>query len=494
MKGGLINSDIITTLVKELMNRFKKINKGYYQESFSTEDKLASPESTYARDVSELIGGLDNRYKPLPLLNWDQKNDYTNIDVVFKNRMYSIKEVRYEYNVEGTILKKFTSTRTISRIVKETFKKPFSILKKEFKIDNEIEDILFKVNDKDMEEKIFTNNALSVSLKKLDKNDEKNIVDRVFTIESEDKLYKFENVSIKDLTIYKYDKVIFVSGLGCSIQEYTNKYLDELSNRYNLPFGITDEICHNLDKTLEDILSLWIKNTLFLTNYVISDPLTNNSAFNDHKEKIKEYLRKGKRVLLVGFSFGGAVVNKLAMDLNVEEPNERVLQNLTCYSCSSIFVAPFSKINKINITNFLLLGDVAQKLNGQYEPLPEKIDSYNKCVKYTHQFRINDNKQPNSSVKWIDVYDDDNSRFLDKKRTKLLELKTYTSYLDANKYLGYIQDTVFGKTNILSDTVTLLTYLPSYLIPTVVLLLGTNEEWEIHNMSYVMRCFIPMNM
>lgn len=241
-----------------------------------------------------------------------------------------------------------------------------------------------------------------------------------------------------------------IFGLGCDVRIERNiQTASSYNNAKVLKFEQkkiaelvkcnTDDVtivCNSFIDPISNIISLWASNTL--TYGLLSKNLNNLEKTNEFQNLLNsvtfnlnnDSVYNGiKRVYVHGDSFGGAMANQLAIVLqnkaNLDKDfMQKMKSKLVIRTFGSIFIPPFNSIKDVNITNYLALNDVAQRLNFQTEPKHEEItEKYNigtveyrynigtvEYIDYTgaNFFIKIKSKDNNDSVVWIDHYTDDN--------------------------------------------------------------------------------------
>ena len=262
----------------------------------------------------------------------------------------------------------------------------------------------------------------------------------------------FDTLGFLDKTpIHTNIKFYKILGLGCDLSiernlqtasSYNNAkgYISEQKKIAELVKCNTDDVtivCNSFIDPISNIISLW--SSKMLTYGLLSknlNNLENTKEFQNLLHSVTFYLNNDslnndsiKRVYVHGDSFGGAMANQLAIVLqnkaNLDEDfMQKMKSKLVIRTFGSIFIPPFDSIKDVNITNYLALNDVAQRLNFQTEPKHEKItERYNiGTVEYRYNigpveyidymgsnfFIKIKSKDNNDSVVWIDHYKDGN--------------------------------------------------------------------------------------
>jgi len=160
---------------------------------------------------------------------------------------------------------------------------------------------------------------------------------------------------------------------------YENSRIKMVKTDIAEKIGLMEEniqvICNNLDSAFSNIAALWIKSRVPFIQSFYNMPVDNNASYKNMKFSVISDIEKGKRVFIKGHSFGGAIVNRLAISLqnyarsNPDSDFTRNLSKLFILAVASIYVAPYHLINKIPIYNAMNTGDVAIKVNGYHVPI-----------------------------------------------------------------------------------------------------------------------------
>jgi len=494
IKGG-VDINVINYFTDLLLSRFKEANQPVDLEQIDKSVKL--PDYQYGG-----LAGLKGKYQNLPFYGEDL-NKYIGMNVVNmeSKNMSTIKNVRYNcmvtYSIKDgqTYIKKTQNYEEAKKYIKQEYQIDIPTIE-ELKQNKFTRTLIKEVTDtkpvipkKYIFNNLFGSKTLPTKLKieiVIEQLKPDNCI-LTFDIESNNSPGIIKTMKYDKLKTFQYDKIYIVYGMGCDLKKElsTERLLYNISKYYDIPYGVLEIICHDFTETLRNILFLWVQNIIFLSRNVIGLPLTNIVFLNDYYTKILTELKNNKKILLLGNSFGGAIVNRIAMEIN--ESLEQQSKNLEIIAFSSIFVAPYSKVNKINLTNFLILGDVAQKLNSQFEPLPQSIENYDSISTDDYTFRIN--RDFNKTIRWVDIYNKNNERYFEQISFKsLLNYDNYAPYLDGSNYLNYFQKTFSNESSLLQDTSKLLYDIPYKLSrSTLNNLIGSEIEWTIHNLGLMDR-------
>jgi hypothetical protein len=278
---------------------------------------------------------------------------------------------------------------------------------------------------------------------------------------------KEENEIFRDITPTS-KKFYQIYGMSCdnniernieNVNVYKESKLKEIKLKFVNELKLNEEdvhlVCDKRTRAIHNIIALWLnKQNTFGELFHQSLPLNHSRVFTNIVDNIIEDLKQGNQVYVNGNSFGGAIANHLAIQmqemLNAISTDDslktNISKNFKISAFGSIFVAPFEKIKDINITNYLALGDVAQKLNNIPEPGPNELGTLQKIndpeawedimnifdkgevMKTTYLIKQGNydilrtlnvyfkrkEKEQQSSVVWIDHYLNEKERFIDR--------------------------------------------------------------------------------
>lgn len=235
----------------------------------------------------------------------------------------------------------------------------------------------------------------------------------------------FRDITPTNIAFYQ------IYGLGCDFviernleqaQKYNDSYLKQFQSGIAHTIKSNDEdvhiICNHKLDPIYNIIALWTGRKLSADSFLSElSNLENTKEFTSLLENVKRDLGLGKNVYVNAHSFGGAMSNQLAIALQkIANQDSSFMQkmktNLTIRTFGSIFIAPLASVKDVNITNYLALDDVAQKLNGRIEPNPNDFVatfpiSYSPQYKGAKTFVKITGKSNHDSVVWIDHYLDD---------------------------------------------------------------------------------------
>jgi hypothetical protein len=120
-------------------------------------------------------------------------------------------------------------------------------------------------------------------------------------------------------------------------------------------------------------------------------------------ESIKHDIASGNIVYIYGYSYGGAIANKIATVLqrDSKELLDKLKNQLFITTCGSPFIANFDSINQINITNYLHIGDgIVKTYSGQVEPDINELEETLEINNVKKSFQATPPKN-DSSVIWV---------------------------------------------------------------------------------------------
>jgi hypothetical protein len=153
--------------------------------------------------------------------------------------------------------------------------------------------------------------------------------------------------------------IYFVNGLGCYglSEEQENVYKTWISSWGNVPQENIKYKCHKTSSALKCIVK----------TYFSSMPLQESNFVNNLADEITADISNTayKNVLVLGHSFGGAIVNRIAeiFNTNYTQARSTIYNKLSMAAFGSIYIPAYNNIENINIINYLSNSDVAMKCN-----------------------------------------------------------------------------------------------------------------------------------
>jgi len=182
---------------------------------------------------------------------------------------------------------------------------------------------------------------------------------------------------MENITIY------IVVGLGCKFENF-----EKIEEEYKFIYNFFSEI------KKERIKIRCPKTTSALYNitrtYCNLPPLKQSFFVKSLMEEVLEDAKTGNDVYVFGFSYGGAIVNRMAElihDMNIEKNNTLGQPNIMMATFGSIYFAKKDKVRSVSILNYISIGDVAFLCNKfvgrlRFEDLTYAIYFSNETNKY----------------------------------------------------------------------------------------------------------------
>ena len=176
---------------------------------------------------------------------------------------------------------------------------------------------------------------------------------------------------------------IFVNGLGCNQiyydvfgrkkKEAAKNIVMRYSQFFQIPKKNIHTFCDLTVSALKQIINIHFKKTkLKHENFDASKIPYQSETSRNEKKKVKSIIEKilekeNSQIIITGFSYGGGLVSKLAIELNNELSHDK-LDRISFFTFGSIFIPPKEITSNVHILHCLPLGDVAMKLNNIKEP------------------------------------------------------------------------------------------------------------------------------
>jgi len=168
--------------------------------------------------------------------------------------------------------------------------------------------------------------------------------------------YKAKYLSLKEKDRKfggKNTKVYIIVGLGCASVLTNDREIQKYKNSYAEYSGISSSniivVCR---KTIHAL-------TTIASTYLNIEPFHNSKFINDLANILYDDAMNGNKVLVYAHSYGGAIANKVAVELNKKENISSL--DLFIATFGSIYIVNYA--NKVKLLNYIQLGDVAFKLN-----------------------------------------------------------------------------------------------------------------------------------
>lgn len=127
------------------------------------------------------------------------------------------------------------------------------------------------------------------------------------------------------------------------------------------------------------------------------NPSKNDLFVQEVLDEIKDYMKQDVRIILIGHSYGGAVVSRVAEHLNKSIKKSTNSDNkLQVATFGSIYISEKRKVKNINILNYMFTKDVVLKINGLRQPKQvnninidrNRVVWFNHNAKYTSRWDI----------------------------------------------------------------------------------------------------------
>jgi hypothetical protein len=162
-----------------------------------------------------------------------------------------------------------------------------------------------------------------------------------------------------------------VEGLGCKYmpEEDHQWFADHIRDNYLSQIDPAEKEtfvkCHNTSAALKSVVKTYFRYK----------PLTDSAFVKSLYNEIREACDRFSCVVVFGHSFGGAIINRVAeeVQLNPIEGNA----HLSFVGLGSIYVAPVEKVQSVDIVNYVSIGDHALKANKLY-----KMPPYSELTEY----------------------------------------------------------------------------------------------------------------
>jgi len=149
------------------------------------------------------------------------------------------------------------------------------------------------------------------------------------------------------------DRIILyvIFGLGCPTNEIKIKELQQdYSNTTSLPLSNVNIICRPWHDAIRGIGS----------SFIHQQPIHHRSFLRKLAMHILTNAIQYDKVIVYGHSYGGAIVNRIAEELNEKDTNGIHLSKIFMAAFGSIYITTPSRVN---LLNYVFIGDVALKLN-----------------------------------------------------------------------------------------------------------------------------------
>jgi hypothetical protein len=160
---------------------------------------------------------------------------------------------------------------------------------------------------------------------------------------------------------------IVIYGFGCKSDP---QHLEKIENH------LTKELKRNkiylnsmtsipIDVMCDESEIVSVGSTIVAT-YCRIAPWKNDNFVKSVYEKVENYINDGFNIILIGHSYGGSVVARVAeMFHDIENSNSDIKNpNIEIFTMGSIYIPQKEKVSKIKIKHYMYKFDVALKCNG----------------------------------------------------------------------------------------------------------------------------------
>jgi hypothetical protein len=159
--------------------------------------------------------------------------------------------------------------------------------------------------------------------------------------------------------------LVYVLGMGCGQDMDGVKEYQKDIEKYNFEH-VTLKCNESGSNVIKNIIKVAIK----------FNPSKYDPFVQEILEEIKIYMKKDVRIILIGHSYGGAVVSRVAEQLNASIKKSRNSNTkLQVATFGSIYISEKKKVKNVNILNYMFTNDVVLKINGLHQP--KKVNNIN---------------------------------------------------------------------------------------------------------------------
>lgn len=169
--------------------------------------------------------------------------------------------------------------------------------------------------------------------------------------------------------------VTYVLGLGCTKKDQSHvvRYVKMTTN------GENENVYGRCNTRVLNIVKNIVKTYCYLR------PTKTDSFVVETYQHVKELIQRRQNVVLLGNSYGGCVVALVCELLNKKDKNLD-LRNLHAATFGSIYISPKRKVNRVDLTQYMYVHDVALKCANMKPPVrlnavsEEVFDNVNNVV------------------------------------------------------------------------------------------------------------------
>jgi hypothetical protein len=170
--------------------------------------------------------------------------------------------------------------------------------------------------------------------------------------------YKNKYLKLKNKTILSQkggenNRIILyvIFGLGCSTSEKEIKKDQQIFSDFSqIPISNVNIICRPWHDAILSIGSTFIHR----------QPMHHKNFLRTLAMHILTHAIEYDKVIVYGHSYGGAIVNRIAEELNDKDTNGTYLSKIFMSAFGSIYI---TQPSRVNLLNYVFIGDVALKLN-----------------------------------------------------------------------------------------------------------------------------------
>jgi len=267
---------------------------------------------------------------------------------------------------------------------------------------------------------------------------------------------EFKDLGFEKINYEKenYDKAVFIyqiHGMGCDYnltnEEQVKLEIDALKKTMqidnNKKFDV-EIICRDADPKVGVIPSS-IRNIARLKVGVSPFP---GSYIKTLCDELREKLKLYRYIIIYGHSFGGAIANAIAKQINNDESIDK--SRVFIKTSGSIYVVNDSESNNVNIENYMLVGDLSLHYNGLTKPVVNDTEHSDDLIKLSQTIY---GKHTHESF----------ARFIKKEGNVI--------WIDSE----FLRTNIRTKKNIVNT-------LPQFFLPG----LGSRREWFVHSNYHIL--------
>ena len=155
-----------------------------------------------------------------------------------------------------------------------------------------------------------------------------------------------------------------VLGLGCTSTK--KKDIDswikavQMNVPGDIPIKNIHYVCHKMSSAINAINKVCVGKEIQIP---LPLKLNKNTFLAKLLQEMIDLLQDGNEIYAYGISFGGAILNRLAEEMNKVQIESKMMNRLHIATFGSIYISLQENVKKINIMNYIALGDVAIKCN-----------------------------------------------------------------------------------------------------------------------------------